>query len=732
MSSIRLIVIYIFLSAGIFVLTASNAYPNANVSPISLQRRDPFQIVFPATNFSQKNDRLAMRKQTSKKAKAANQKANISAEQITYKNQKAMASGNATVIYRDAVIKADTIIYDELNRTITASGNVDVTQKNSNLKGDYGTYNLDDGSAELINAYGSTDEVIQNDKKIQGKIYFWGEKITRDEKSTKIKNAVITTCDCPRPEIHYHITSEETEIIPGDKIIAYKSKLKFKEKTFLNYNRLELSLDKKKQSLIPTIGRNENDGWYLKKDLDFKLFNNPGIAHIDLYEKTGIGFGIKYPYSLLGGKIFGYLDYYDHTPASTAVITENLTNDQREMTIGEKELRNDLRYEIGNGYYAGFNLGSYDYQYPGELSSSWNNYYFYFGRSTENQSILLSQATTDYNTYTYQSKSLEFAQKLGEGWTWRVGGYNSGYAGSIDTNDSIWRYYTNLNYSNDFSEANLTYLRTNTSELYHLDKIPEINFMTKNLNIAGLPIKAAVSAGSYREEPSGLALNRGKFYIGLEPVSVAVGNYGKLDIGGGFQQTLCDDGSGRYVFSGETAYKHKITDNINLSLNYLFQSPKGHSPFIDDYVPSYSLFTVGAEIFNGDSWKFSISGGYDYLYDVRTSIITTLKLKPSEKFDWTLSAHYNANTHELPNLTSQLKVDLGNGFSIENWTLYDNINDRFTYLNIGITKETHDFVTKLLYRNQQKELWLQFYLKAFPEEPEIILPSPNHIISPNQ
>lgn len=658
----------------------------------------------------------------------AGSKARITADQLDYRDGKATATGNAIIVFRGMTIKADQIIYDEKNNKLEVIGHVDISQKNSRLIAEHGIYDMETGISEIFNGYGYTDEVEKGDQKINGKVYFWGEHIVREEDKTTLTNAIVTTCDEPEPNYHYHIRCKEAEIYPGKKLIAHHSKLKVKNRTLLNYKRLVLSLNKKNQSLIPTIGRNEDDGWYIKKDFDFNLFNNPAIGTLELYEKTGIAYGLQYPYQLNNGKIFGLLEYYNLSPNKTAIITEDLTNEQKKREVGKKEFRNQVRYEIGNGFYTGLNTGFYDYRYPDEKSSNWNNYYFYFGRDTKKEKYRFSQTLTDYNTYSYQTRSFDYGRDLGNGWKAKVGVYNSGR----NSSDAIWRYYADLNYSNYFVDATLSYLTSTNKNIYHLNKEPELNFMSKNMYLGSIPIKAGMTLGSYTEEPTNIKMTREKFYIGVAPTEFDFGQYGNLQVAGGYYQILCEDGSQKYALSGMSNYTYNLNDHINLKAGYFFQTPKGYSPFVEDYINSYSLITAGAEIYNDDKWKFTIAGGYDYLYNSKTSIISTLALHPNDNLDLKIGTHYNIEEHNFPNFTTEVKLDLGNGLSVENWTLYDTVNSKLTYFNVGLSKETHDFVTKLLYRHQQKDLWFEFYLKAFPENPTYITPNPAEVISPRR
>ncbi len=657
--------------------------------------------------------------------------AKITAETVTYEGNKATAKGNAEITHKGTVIKADQIVYDYANRSILANGNVEVTQKNSKLYADQGFYNLESEAAELYNAHGYTSDIEQENKKIDGKLYFWGESIKKDSKSIIINKGIFTTCDCPKPQLHYHIYCDTAEIIPNDKIIARRSKLKLKQKTILNYNRMELSLKKgrQQQELFPKIGTNSNDGWYIKKGFVFDLMGSTAKGTLDWYQKTGFGGGLDYPYSFDDGKGWGRLTWYNLTPSANALVREDLTNNLSVQTIGKKEFFNHTHYNFTKNFYGGFSLGSYDYTYPKTGSSSWSNDSFYFGQSDRNQVYHYSQATTDYNTYSYNTKKFDYAHRLGDNWLIRTGGYYSGYAGNSPSNNSVWRYYSNMEYSNNYLDAVLAYKRTTNDSIYYLDRIPEISLSTKQLSLFNVPVKAAVSAGKYLENPTGLNMSRGSMYLGIEPSSYQLGDSGTFNIAGGVKQTFCDDGSGQYIISGETGFYQKVTNFAAVKANYFYQRPYGYSPFIDDFTPTYNNLAAGVEFFNGDKWKFSLVGGYDYHFDSKMSMIGVLEMKPSEKFNWTLGANYNIDSHNIPNVTSQLSWDLGNKIKLEHWALYDTLNNRFTYQDIGLSKETHDFFGKLIYRSQQKEIWLQFYLKAFPEAPVYINPSPERSIA---
>ena len=653
-----------------------------------------------------------------------NDKVKITADKVSYEQGFAKAEGNAIIYYKDATVKADKITYTYSGKTLLAEGNIEIKEKNSTLYAEKGTYNLESEEAQLIKAKGSVSDIEQNGNQTDAAVYFWGDNITKDSKSIKINNGIFTTCDYPRPELHYHISCETAEIIPNDKIIAKKNRLKLKEKTLLTYNRLQFSLKKgrKQQQLFPTIGTNSNDGWYFKKEFLFELFGHTGEGRLDWFQKTGIAGGIDYPYSFDNGKGWGRLTWYNLSPSSNALVKETLSNDMVVRTIGKKEFLNTTHYNFTKNFYGGFSLGSYDYTYPKMGSSKWSSDNFYFGQRDKNQVYHYSQNTTNYNSYSYNTKKLDYSHKIGDNLIFHTGGYTAGYAGNSPSNNSVWRYYADLDYSNDYLDAMLAYKKTTHESIYYLDKLPELSFSTKKLELFNIPLKAVVSAGQYAENPTGLNMARGNIYLGIEPSYYEIGNNGKFNIAGGVKQTFCDDGSGQYIISGETGLYQKLNSFTAIKANYYYQQPHGYSPFIDDFVPTYSLLNAGVE-FSSDKWKLSVMGGYDYYFDTKMSMIGVLEMKPSDKFNWTLATNYNIDNHNIPSVTSQMNWNMGNGVKLEHWALYDTINSRFTYQDIGISKETHDFFGKIVYKSQQKELWLQFFLKAFPEQPAYINPT---------
>ena len=85
------------------------------------------------------------------------------------------------------------------------------------------------------------------------------------------------------------------------------------------------------------------------------------------------------------------------------------------------------------------------------------------------------------------------------------------------------------------------------------------------------------------------------------------------------------------------------------------------------------------------------------------------------------------------NLDTNLRFHLTPELAVSHWSVYDLVNNRFTYQDYQLDYEAHDWITSLVYRSVQNELYFQFSLKAFPKPPVTIGPNQaNEIVPKNR
>ncbi len=661
-------------------------------------------------------------------------RAKINAEKVTQKNGVITASGNARAELGTRVVTADTITYDTFKEIITAEGNAVVTEPEGSIKANHAIINTATGESSFDRTSGWYYVEDVENPGLKTKVFFWADSITKKGETVLAHKGIISTCDLPLPQLHYHFAFETAEIYPEDEIIINKAKLKLKNTTIFKYNKLRLPLDDKRgllgrrQKLFPTIGHNTTDGWYIKNELEYELFKNPLFIQTDWYQKTGIGYGFKYPFQFDNGKIWGEIKGYNLSPSSSATVTEDISENQQVRTIGRKEFSGTVNYRFDNGMTVNLTKGFYQYAYVQNPAVKVNATNFSITQTTPGEAYSYIYSKIDLNSYKNESHKADYGIRVSDNWKLRTGVYHSTISNPLTQPQRLTNFYTDAEYSDLYLGGLLSYRHSTNKNVYFMNKEPEASLYSKNLYYNDVPLKAEVTAGRYTEYPSGLSMSRASFYLGVEPYTLDLTSSTKWDFTGGIKQSFLDDTSAKYTLKTETGLTQDFGSAASLGAKWYFQDSKGFSPFLDDYQASYNILTAKAEIAPSDKFKLNIIGGYDYIAKSPTSLIGVLDIKPAERVNWMLGSNYNMDKHNFTSFTSDLSVDLGNGYKFEDWAVYNASTHRLTYHDIGISKDSHDFYTKLIYRSQQKEILFQFYLKAFPENDIYVRPTPERII----
>ncbi|MDQ7823834.1 MAG: hypothetical protein RDV48_13630 [Candidatus Eremiobacteraeota bacterium] len=656
--------------------------------------------------------------------------ARIKAEKIKYFQKKMKATGNVIVLYKGATFQADEVEYDEETKTIKAEGNVRMTQEGETLYGNNLIYQMELERATLWNARGSTSRLSVGEKKMSGRLFFWGRKIIREKEYLRIEKGIFTTCDVEKPEYHYHITCNEATIYPGDRLIARHVGVHLKKNLLMNRPLLVMSLEKKeKQNIVPQIGYSDMDGFYVKESLPLKTRkSDSGKVNIDWYQKTGFGGGIDLN-SALGSSGRNIFHWYQLDPSSTGLVKPDTQNTSYNKTIGKHELSDYFTYMLPDNFYFGAGYASSQYTYPQLGSYSWTSNNMFLGKSTNRYNFNMTQASTSYNNYTYVNRSADYACWLSKKLRLRAGGLFSGYQGNTFDQRTMWNYFSDLFYDGDYLDTLLSFKSAGGASVFYLDKLPELTVLSNKLQLLDVPLNVTASTGNYKEEPTRVRMNRNSFSISTSNLSWPVGEKGLLNMGGGFRQMLFQDNSAKYVVTAGGGFYEDL-GALGLRFNYFYQDPQGYSPFLSDFTSPYNMVTGGMEFHNDDQWKLSVFSGYDFQYKTFHNMIGRLSLKPAANTLIDLGSSYNIDKKYWSNMNGQINLDLGEGLSLQYWSLYDLINNKYTYQDFSISKESHDFLTRMVYRSEQKEFWVQFALKAFPYDTIPIGPTPDRIIMP--
>lgn len=122
------------------------------------------------------------------------------------------------------------------------------------------------------------------------------EKIFVGGKTVSIVDGKVTVHDgtvsgCPAEKPHYYVGADRVEIWPGDKLIAYKTRIVIGEMTILSIPKLEKSLKPQDTatSLMPRITYDSDDGLMIGQYLSYPVGNQVAL-YTDLRYFTERGF----------------------------------------------------------------------------------------------------------------------------------------------------------------------------------------------------------------------------------------------------------------------------------------------------------------------------------------------------------------------------------------------------------------------------------------------------------
>lgn len=226
------------------------------------------------------------------------QKAVLTAEEITYDYDQEMiiARGNAELKYQDTVIRSSELRILVEEDTIESSGLTELKQGDDMLTG-YGLY------YNLSQEHGDFSDFRSEQVSETGEpMLFTGETMEINGDVFAYKKTFFTSCDREQP--HYHFTAKQVEYYPGDRIIFYRIVYYEGKYPIFYWPKLTYSLKDKESNFSESVyGYNEIDGWFAKVVYRYYLNSGgDGRLLLDLFERRGVGEGIRHNFQLDEGK----------------------------------------------------------------------------------------------------------------------------------------------------------------------------------------------------------------------------------------------------------------------------------------------------------------------------------------------------------------------------------------------------------------------------------------------
>ncbi len=648
----------------------------------------------------------------------------LKADYITYERideeDLIIAKNKVILKYQDIEIKADYLRINLITNLLFASGKVIFKQNESETYSEELSYNWKTKKIILLRF-----KAELTGENIKGKIYYEGEKLEKFPGTVELTEGSFTTCDLDDP--HYHLVAKEMTIYPRDKIIARNISWYEGNTKIITLPYFLIFLDRKTQlPILPKIGQNSIDGWFIKTYLNYYINEKSyGTLYIDWLEKKGIGTGIKYIQEIGDTnnpgetsfylyrikekdsgelKIAGKVTYVQEWEGN--IKTQVILNYSGSKAQGEELFSNILKSQFalskksekynlkltGKYNFSGTGLGQEDLSINGNIKVNYN-YAF-----NDKLSSALTLVYTDRNPASQEVADLELIPKLklkykGEGYT------------------------LNLITEKRFDLDGDNYTGENVSRI--INRLPEFVFNKRATTIGDTKITYNITAsvGHFYEAATEEDTWRGEYIINVKR-PFDLGEYLTLTPSGIFRQDVYLTGEARYLIGGKLDLKAGYNPYISSTLSYSYNKSVGPTPFNFDYITPLTNTVSGKLTFKpSEKLKLNLSANYNFVTENFGNLVAKIEYKPKDKWKMNFSSSYNLNTKEwTKKINSQLDLQLTDDWRIKYRGIVDLEDFKLTHSVVGITRDLHCRELTINYKQATNSIWVEFYIKAFPTE----------------
>lgn len=646
----------------------------------------------------------------------------LTAEYITYekinKEDLIIANDGVQLKYQDIEIKAEYLKINLTTHLLFASGEVFFKQDETETNCEELTYNWKTKKIILLRLKGEL-----SGEGIKGKVYYQGKKMENFPETVEITEGSFTTCELEEP--HYHIVAKEMIIYPKDKIIArniswYEGKTKI-----ITLPYFLIFLDRKtQQPILPKIGQNSNDGWFIKTYFNYYVDEKSyGTLYIDWLEKKGIGVGFEHTLEIGEENNPGETSLYLYQIKDKNSGNINLSGQIKYGQEFEEDLKTQvtLNYSgsratggelLSNSLKSQFSLDKKGEKYNLKISGKYN----FSGKEIEDLSIdgnitinhnytfsdklnsALTLVYTDKNPASQEAADLELKPK------WELKYKGKGYT-------------LNLTTEKRFDLDGDNYTGENVSKI--IDRLPEFVFNKSAAAIGDTKITYDIDASvaHFYEAATEEDNWRGEYIINVKrPFNL--GEYFTLTPSGIFRQDVYLTGEARYLVGGKVDLQAVYNPYISSTLSYNYNKSVGPTPFNFDYItPLTNTVSGNLTLTPTEKIKLDLSTNYNFVTENFGNLVAKLEYKPKEDWKMNFSSSYNLNTKEwTKKINSTLDLQLSDDWSIKYKGVVDLEDFKLTNSVVGITRDLHCREITINYKQATKSFWVEFYIKAFPSE----------------
>ncbi len=643
------------------------------------------------------------------------------AEYITYEKvdeeDLIIAKDGVQFKYQDIEIKADYLKINLTANLLSASENVFFTQDETETKCEELTYNWETKKIILLRLKGEI-----TGEGIKGKLYYQGEKMENFPETVEFQEGSFTTCESEEP--HYRIVAKEMIIYPKDKIIArniswYEGKMKI-----ITLPYFLIFLDRKtQQPILPKIGQNSKDGWFVKTNFNYYIDEKSyGTLYFDWFEERGIGIGFKHTLEIgeennPGETLFSLYNIKEKNSNQIKLTGElNYKQEFKEENIKTQVILDYSGTKTGgstpsNVLKSQFSLDKVGENYNLKLAGKYNF------SGTELENLNLNGNMTLKHNYTISDELSSALTLL--------------YTDKNPANQEADREFKpkwDLKYKGDgytldiiaekrFDLDGDTFTGENVSKV--IDRLPEFIFKKPSEKIGNTKITYTLegSVGHFYEAATEEDNVRGEIIFNLKR-PIDFGDYITITPAGTFRQDVYLSGEARYLLGGKIDLKASYEDFISFTLSYNYNKTEGPTPFNFDYIAPLSNTVKGKLTLKPtEKFKLDLSTNYNFVTETFGNLVGKLEYKPKEDWKMNFSSSYNLNTKEwTKKINSTLDLQLSEDWRIKYKGVVNLDDFKLTNSVVGITRDLHCREITFNYKQATKSIWVEFYIKAFPTE----------------
>ena len=200
------------------------------------------------------------------------------------------AEGGVTAYFRESVIRAQRLEYDDERRVATFTGEVELRQPGRTVHGRRLTYELDEERAVVDGA------VVQEQAPgLPAPVNLRSPRLEATRALVAAPQAELTTCPLPMDHAHYRLRVARLEVEPGRWVRAWHAVLYDTGIPIFYWPYLQFSLTNPRAGQFgpPEVGVGAREGWYVKGRVPYLgPGDRYGYVLLDYYEKMGPGLGL--------------------------------------------------------------------------------------------------------------------------------------------------------------------------------------------------------------------------------------------------------------------------------------------------------------------------------------------------------------------------------------------------------------------------------------------------------